>query len=102
MFTFVQVYRNTRGRELPGNSNNILLAELYHIQSSRWSQIARTHTETVQKMVAMFIDRVMNRVPKADPVRLGLQRIVDLSLQENLKSALNELKKLSDEEKHGR
>ena len=97
MLTLTQVYRNTRGRELPGNTNNTLLTELYHAQSSRWSQIARTHTQAVQRTVATFINQVMYHVAKADPVRIGLQHIVDLTLQENLGAALEELKKLCDD-----
>lgn len=36
-------YRHTRGRELPGYSNQILLTELFHHQSKGWKMLAENH-----------------------------------------------------------
>ncbi|CCF45427.1 vacuolar sorting protein VPS1 [Colletotrichum higginsianum] len=48
MISWIQeTYLQTRGRELPGNYNHVLLAELFHEQSSPWRKIAENHVSEV-------------------------------------------------------
>ncbi|KAK1638439.1 vacuolar sorting protein VPS1 [Colletotrichum phormii] len=50
-----QTYVETRGRELPGNYNHILLAELFHEHSSPWRNLAQEHVSTVLDCVSKWI-----------------------------------------------
>ncbi|KAL8646345.1 MAG: hypothetical protein Q9226_006899, partial [Calogaya cf. arnoldii] len=46
-----EVYHSSRGKELPGNYNHVLLSELFYIQSSRWYQIAKDHLNSVHEVI---------------------------------------------------
>ncbi|KAK1725721.1 vacuolar sorting protein VPS1 [Colletotrichum acutatum] len=52
-----ETYVETRGRELPGNYNHILLAELFHEHSSPWRYLAKDHVSTVLECVSKWIKR---------------------------------------------
>ncbi|KAJ6118957.1 Dynamin [Penicillium samsonianum] len=54
-----QIYDQTRGQELPGNYNQALLAELFHVQLLRWAQIAREHIVVVAKIVSRFVNAAL-------------------------------------------
>jgi hypothetical protein len=57
---------HTRGRELPGNYNHVLLAELFHFQSRRWRQIAVDHIELVHKALKSFIITLSEHITYED------------------------------------
>ncbi|KAH9235872.1 hypothetical protein K456DRAFT_1944452 [Colletotrichum gloeosporioides 23] len=51
-----KTYLDTRGRELPGNYNHVLLAELFHEQSSPWHDLAERHVSTVFDRVSKWLE----------------------------------------------
>jgi hypothetical protein len=95
------VYHATRGRELPGNYNHVLLSELFHEQSSRWGDIAKNHLQTVSSLVDWFVRAVLDYCITDDYVRRGIQQRIQHSLNTNIQSAQEEMGKiLSDERSH--
>ncbi|KFY92768.1 hypothetical protein V500_04035 [Pseudogymnoascus sp. VKM F-4518 (FW-2643)] len=64
-----RVYLKTRGRELPGNYNHVLLSEFYHEQSSRWTMIANDHLTSVLATTANFVDMVLNWIIEEEDVK---------------------------------
>ncbi|KFZ19520.1 hypothetical protein V501_00631 [Pseudogymnoascus sp. VKM F-4519 (FW-2642)] len=67
-----RVYLKTRGRELPGNYNYVLLSELYHEQSSRWTMIGNDHLTSVLATTAS-VARVPLRVLLGESSSTGLK-----------------------------
>jgi len=95
------VYHATRGRELPGNYNHVLLSELFHEQSSRWGDIAKNHLQTVSSLVDRFVRAVLDYCIADDHVRSEIQQRIQRSLDTNIRSAQEEMEKLlSDERGH--
>ncbi|KAL3418167.1 dynamin [Phlyctema vagabunda] len=94
-----EVYYRTRGRELPGNYNHVLLSELYHEQSSRWPKIAEDHLESVFSTTVNFIDIVFDSVITEAIVRDSVREIVLEKLEFNKQGAAEELKRLVEDEK---
>ncbi|EGC41831.1 dynamin family protein [Histoplasma capsulatum var. duboisii H88] len=94
-----KIYRNTRGLELPGNYNNALLTELFHEQSSRWPGIAKRHIHRVHEETSTFVTRALAHVVREEHIRRDIHKILDRSLQSNLDTALDELRKLCDDER---
>ncbi|PGH37001.1 hypothetical protein GX50_00237 [[Emmonsia] crescens] len=94
-----EIYRHTRGQELPGNYNNIFLTELFHEQSSRWPAISEHHVRRLHSEVCIFVRKALEHVAKEDHVRWEIQKILDRCLQKILDNALTELKKLCDDER---
>lgn len=92
------MYVQTRGRELPGNYNHALLAELFHVQSSRWALIASEHIQAVSKIVDQFANLALTHAIKDVKVRENVGCIVQAALEENVESSEHELAKLLEDE----
>ncbi|KAK5548613.1 hypothetical protein LTR46_011962 [Exophiala xenobiotica] len=55
-----EVYRNSRGKELPGTYNHVLLAELFHEHSSRGIDISQDHMHTIGDVVHEFVEAAIH------------------------------------------
>lgn len=94
----LQVYDQTRGQELPGNYNQALLAELFHVQSLRWAQIAREHIVVVSKIVSRFVNAALTYAIKDVKVRENIGRLVSTTLDANVEAAEHELERILGDE----
>ncbi|KAK2759881.1 hypothetical protein FQN54_002615 [Arachnomyces sp. PD_36] len=94
-----EVYLNTRGKELPGNYNYILLSELFHIQSNRWRGIADDHLTDVYAEIMRFIESALRHITKEEQTFIEVQGITSLSTQERRESAEKELEKIWEDER---
>lgn len=93
-----QVYHRTRGPELPGNNNYAFLAELFHVQSSRWASIARDHINVVSKVVSRFVDSALTYEIQDAKVRENVRRLIGTKLETNVEAGKEELASLLDDE----
>ncbi|TKA23457.1 hypothetical protein B0A50_07484 [Salinomyces thailandicus] len=90
----------SRGRELPGTFNPLLISELFWQQSSSWQQIAEYHIEKVASFCAQFIDAAIKHAA-SEEVAGRLQALkVDKALRERLDKAKSELKRIVTDSKH--
>ncbi|KAK5691793.1 hypothetical protein LTR17_025545 [Elasticomyces elasticus] len=74
-----QVYLTTRGRELPGNYNHVLLTELFHHQSKPWQSIASDHVEHVHDSIVTFIKQAITHLRVEEHVLAEIQEGIDKS-----------------------
>ena len=95
----MQIYTNSRGKELPGNYNHVLLSELFHIQSCRWRQIAEVHLVVICDEITAFVKAALKHITKDDQVLVELLEVTASSLLANQLAALAELEKLCMDEK---
>ncbi|RFU28102.1 hypothetical protein B7463_g8219, partial [Scytalidium lignicola] len=93
-----EVYDSTRGKELPGNYNHVLLSELFHIQSSRWREIAEDHVTTLFEEIKSFVRAALAHVAKDEQVYLELVEITTVSLQSYKEIADKELENIWQDE----
>ncbi|TIC93552.1 Interferon-induced GTP-binding protein Mx3 [Colletotrichum higginsianum] len=102
MISWIQeTYLQTRGRELPGNYNHVLLAELFHEQSSPWRKIAENHVSEVVDGVCKWVHQAVFRLFPEDRLRRDLEMICQERLERCRAHAFEELRKiLLDEERH--
>ncbi|CZS94323.1 related to dynamin GTPase [Rhynchosporium graminicola] len=94
-----ETYLRTRGRELPGNYNHVLLAELYHEQSSRWAGIAENHVKKLFDITTEFVDGAMDHVVHEENMRREIILLANTRLEEGKALANEELQKLLADEK---
>ncbi|KAI2083692.1 hypothetical protein LOZ36_005475, partial [Ophidiomyces ophidiicola] len=86
----------SRGRELPGNFNPLVIGELFWEQSSRWHKIAETHTEQVGEICNQFLsDLLRDTTPKDVYTRLWSRVQDELALRS--RNALAELRRLCED-----
>lgn len=95
----MQVYTESRGKELPGNYNHILLSRLFHAQSSRWSYLAQDHLDDVYTEIARFVGSALEHVVKDEQVREEILESASAKLQDNLQKAMDELDRLCRDER---
>ncbi|OPB44964.1 dynamin GTPase [Trichoderma guizhouense] len=92
-------YARTKGKELPGNYNSALLAELFHEQSRRWPIIAESHIDTILKIVSEWIQLAVEKLIPEESMRAQIHSILQQWLEETEKNALGELEKLIEDER---
>jgi GTPase SAR1 family protein len=92
-----QVIVRTRGKELMGNFNPIVVAELFWDQSSKWGQLAEDHVERVAEICSRFLKTLLqDKCPKDVESRLW-PTIIEEALNTRLVDALKYLKVLVKE-----
>ncbi|KAH0266898.1 dynamin GTPase, partial [Aureobasidium melanogenum] len=94
-----ETYRKNRGKELPGNTNHVLLSELFHVQSSRWSQLAEIHIKDIQVIVGDFMHAGLGYVIQEEGVRWEISQLIHESLDKNARAGRSELERLLEDEK---
>lgn len=94
-----QALMRTRGRELSGNFNPLLVGELFWEQSSKWNALAADHVERVAQVCRDFLNILLNEhCPDDIRPRLMSFHILDkLKIREQ--AALEERGKLEEERK---
>lgn len=55
-----ELYTISRGRELPGTFNPLLIGELFRLQSHPWEQITRQHLKTVWSESKSFLELLLS------------------------------------------
>lgn len=92
------MYYSSRGLELPGNYNHVLLSELFHEQSSRWRNIAVEHLASVHCEITNFVEAALRYIVKDELVLTELMDNTQAALQKNLVEARRELGNLCEDE----
>ncbi|KAK0260135.1 hypothetical protein LTR91_023882 [Friedmanniomyces endolithicus] len=96
-----ETYLKTRGRELPGSYNHVLLTELFHHQSRRWPQIAGNHVDAVHDSIVTFVEHAVAHLKVEDHVHSEIYDGMNTKLQDNKAAAERELHQLCvDEQQH--
>ena len=89
-----QVLVRTRGREMSGNFNPLLISELLWDQCSKWKGIAQDYLGQVHEVCCRFMEQLLNdKCPKEIVTRLNASVVQD-ALQARYDSAFEELKRI--------
>ena len=86
-----QLMKSTRGRELPGTFNPMIITDLFQKQSSPWRPIAIRHIENVWKTVEKFLKMISNEISDSTTSKNLFLSVFEPAL----KSCLEILKKKS-------
>ena len=92
-----EVLVNTRGKELVGNFNPLLIGELFWEQSSKWYRLAVDHLDDVDQVCSHFLDMLLeDKCPKDVISRLRINLVQD-ALKSRYDNALDELEKIMED-----
>jgi GTPase SAR1 family protein len=83
----------TRGRELLGNFNPLVIAELFREQSSRWSFFAKEHINKASDASRRFLERVLRDMAPRDIFNRLWPRILE-DITRKRQHATDELEKI--------
>ncbi|RTE80398.1 hypothetical protein BHE90_005094 [Fusarium euwallaceae] len=94
----VKLMKRSRGRELPGMFNPLIVADLFREQSSPWGDLVRTHVKNVWDRACEFLRHVVTHtanlntadtlqefvlMPKLDKIFKGLSEKVEVLLNQH-------------------
>lgn len=81
--------KRTKGRELPGTFNPMIVSDLFLEQSAPWEAIVRSHVDKVWKAAKIFLHHAVDFVADATTSKVLFQEIFEPALNQLLKT-LNE------------
>jgi GTPase SAR1 family protein len=94
-----QTLIRTRGRQLSGNFNPLLIGELFWEQSERWERLAKEHVRRVASLCTNFVDDLLSDLCPEDIFsRLRVPHVED-SLKKRLEESETELLKITKDMK---
>lgn len=91
------VLERSRGLELPGNFNPLIISQLFWEQSTPWHDLAMQHVEKVFDDCKTFVNIVLEEEAPADIKSRLTDLCVDSALDNALAAAKEELKKIIDD-----
>jgi len=91
----------SRGKELPGNFNPLLMGQLFREQSQPWHDLAQAHLDRIETLCSDFVHVAINHVV-AEDVAKRLQDVkLDTALKTRYHNAREELVRLvEDKQRH--
>ncbi|PGH11844.1 hypothetical protein AJ79_04641 [Helicocarpus griseus UAMH5409] len=95
------ILERSRGRELPGSFNPLLVGELFQDQSCLWEKIARQLVEDIGEAVKEFLDRVLRTLADDEILHSLFANWINRNVNERFERAnrsLNQL--LAERAKH--
>ena len=88
-----ELLKRTRGRELPGMFNPLIVTDLFIEQSNPWERIARQHLREVWEAVRSFLDCLVAHLADEHTSNILLKEVIDPLMD----TRLNRLNKKLDE-----
>jgi Dynamin central region/Dynamin family len=96
-----QLLVKSRGRELPGSFNPLLVGELFRRQSIYWEKIAREHVEKIWVASKDFLKRVLDKIADDETQGALFTHWIDNATNERFNKANQVLDRLLlDRERH--
>ncbi|KAI9838389.1 MAG: hypothetical protein M1819_005658 [Sarea resinae] len=89
-----EILIRTRGRELPGNFNPLLIGELFWEQSENWRELAENHIEDVSRLCVNFVQDLLEEICPPDVCSRLQTSAIDESLRQRRLAGEDELVKL--------
>lgn len=93
------VLQRSRGRELPGNFNPMLISQLFWDQSEPWEDLASAHVDRVSGYCKAFIQALIKNIATSEVSERLNQFMVEPAFERRCKAAREELEKILEDEK---
>lgn len=102
---FIQEIKNllkrSRGRELPGMFNPLIIEEVFREQSKKWEFLAREHLQNTELLVRTFLEVTLSQLADANTSEAILREVVKPSIDEKLRKAGEKLDEVLDQHQRG-
>ncbi|KAK4952894.1 hypothetical protein LTR66_013701 [Elasticomyces elasticus] len=92
-----EILQRSRGRELPGNFNPMLISQIFWQQSEPWKALASTHVDRIAKYCAVFIEALLPHLGSPEVSRQIKIYKVKPALERRRKRAHAELANIIDD-----
>lgn len=89
-----QLLSITRGRELPGMFNPLIVGDLFRDQSKPWEKLARSHLENSWQAARSFLDLLIGHLADEPTVDALMGQVIDPLMEEKLRAMNRKLDEL--------
>ncbi|KAH9865889.1 hypothetical protein J1614_009476 [Plenodomus biglobosus] len=93
--------KRTRGRELPGTFNPMIITDLFLEQSRPWDTLAKSHIERVAQAVAKFLKHLVSHIADSSTGGALFQTLIEPELENIVKVAKRKTTDLLAQHQHG-
>lgn len=93
--------KRTRGRELPGTFNPMIISDLFMEQSQPWEKITQRHIAAVVSAVKSFLKHLVRHVADASTSSALYHTLIAPALEEMVKNLKKKTSELLAEHQHG-
>lgn len=91
----------SRGRELPGTFNPMLIADLFHEQCTPWRSIVLQYVEAIWTAARDFLDSAFNYLTQEQTAELIMREMIEPDLQHRLVNMCAKVDSILDQYKSG-
>lgn len=95
----LQVLKRSRGRELPGNFNPMLISQLFWDQSEKWEDLALKHIMMVASVCEDTVNFVLRKCASSDIVARLSSLKVECALKNRVDASIQELHRIIEDKK---
>ena len=95
----LQILRKSRGCELPGNFNPMLISHLFWEQSEPWEKLASAHIEQVFGICRQFVDHVLEHTVPPEVQSALMELKIQPALEEAFSQSRIELSKIIEDKR---
>ena len=91
----------SRGRELPGMFNPLIVGEIFREQSKKWELLAREHLRDMELLLKSFLELTLSFLTDENTFEMILREIIDPSIDEKFRKAGEKLQELLEPHQKG-
>lgn len=91
----------SRGRELPGMFNPLIVGEIFREQSKKWELLAREHLQEMELLVKSFLELTLSFLTDKNTFAKILREVVDPSIDDKFRKAGEKLEELLEPHQKG-
>lgn len=96
-----KILSRSRGRELPGNFNPLLIGELFWEQSCQWETLAQNHVDNIWEVCQRFVRNAIAESTNKDVFESLFTYHLDKIMEDRLADAKQELERvMADQRRH--
>jgi hypothetical protein len=89
-----ELLKRSRGRELPGMSNTLIVGDLFHEQSAPWEQLMQLHLKAVWGAACAFLELVTSHLMDEATADALLREVIDPLMEERYRDMTAKLVEL--------
>lgn len=93
--------KRSRGRELPGMFNPLIVGELFREQSKSWELLAREHLRKMEFLVRSFLELTLSHLTDENTSEAILREVVDPFVDQKLRRLGDKLDELLEPQQKG-
>lgn len=96
-----KLLKHSRGRELPGMFNPLMVGELFREQSNKWDHLAREHLRKMEVLLKSFLEVTLSHLTDENTLEAILREVIDPFIDQISRKAGEKLNEILEPHQKG-